>query len=79
MAKIADKDHALNVLEQLGTFIMTKKAPLLKDNDAFADDVHKTLNLYRTKVNKAETSEQFTDIVEAAKYDIKSVFDSYKE
>lgn len=79
MTKIADKDHAQSVLDQLGTFIMTKKAPLLKDQDAFADEVHKTLNLYRTKINKAETSEQFTDIVEAAKHDIKSVFDSYKE
>jgi len=79
MATITDKDQALRTLEQLGTFIMTKKAPLVKEREAFSEDVLKTLSLYKTKLNKADMPSQYNDIVEAAKYEIKTVFDAYQE
>jgi hypothetical protein len=78
-APISDQKQALRMLEQLGTFVITKKGAAIRQREKFSDAVLRTVSLYKNKVNKAETSEQFKDIIAAAKNELKSVYDEHKD
>ena len=74
---ITTSEQALKLLDQLSTFVITKKGPMIRDREKFSDDILKTVSLYKNKVNKADLPSQYADIVEAAKNEFKAVFDNH--
>lgn len=78
MIRPMTKEQALHTLDQLGTFVMTKKKVPAAQQEAYSEDILKTLSLYRKKVDKADMPEQFKDIIEAAKHELKAVYDKHQ-
>ena len=72
-------EQTLRTLDQLSTFVITKKKVADDKQEAFSDDVLKTISLYKKKASKADVPSQFGDIVEAAKYELKELFDRYQQ
>lgn len=72
------KEQALSTLDQLGTFVMTKKTVPAAQREAYSDAVLRTLSLYRKKAEKADLPSQYSDIVEAAKHELKAVFEKHQ-
>ena len=72
-------EQTLRTLDQLSTFVITKKKVADDKQEAFSDDVLKTISLYKKKASKADVHSQFGDIVEAAKYELKELFDRYQQ
>ncbi len=77
--KITTQKQALSMLDQISTFVITKKGPQLRNREKFSDDVLRTISLYKTKANKADMPSQFDDIVEAAKNELKTIFETQRD
>ena len=75
---ITTAEQALSMLDQLSTFVITKKGTMIRDREKFSDDILRSVSLYKTKVNKADMPSQYADIVEAAKHEFKSIFDNHR-
>jgi len=71
------REQTLHTLDQLGTFVMTKKKVPAAQQEAYSESVLKVLSLYRKKTEKADMPEQFKDIIEAAKHELKAVYDKH--
>lgn len=74
---VTTQKQALSILDQLSTFVITKKGPQIRQREKFSDDVLRSISLYKTKINKADMPSQFTDIVAAAKHELKTIFDKH--
>lgn len=73
------KEQTLRTLDQLGTFVITKKKVSEEKQMAFSDDVLKTVSLYKKKASKADMPSQFADFIEAAKHELKELYDKYQQ